>query len=136
MPVGNPPFLARRTCDGPYDHKEDIMRNRYEILLLFNPELGSEGRQELLDTLSSIIAGDGGEIHTVDDWGSRELAYPVKKHTRGVYVRLEFTVSAQIVAELERNIRISDGVFKFITVRLDEDEAVTAPVGDASGEEE
>ena len=48
----------------------------------------------------------------------RDLAYPVRKQMRGYYVRLEYLAPAAAVAELERNIRISDGVFKFLTVKL------------------
>jgi len=54
----------------------------------------------------------------VDDWGMRDLAYPVKKQFRGHYVRLEFVGPGEMVTELERNIRIADGIFKFLTVKL------------------
>jgi small subunit ribosomal protein S6 len=54
----------------------------------------------------------------VDHWGTKELAYPVQKQMRGYYVRLEYDALAPLVAELERNIRISAGIFKFVTVRL------------------
>ena len=51
-------------------------------------------------------------------WGMRDLAYPVRKQMRGYFVRLEYVAPGDTVAELERVIRISDGVFKFITVKL------------------
>ena len=54
----------------------------------------------------------------VDHWGMRDLAYPVRKQMRGYYVRLEYAAPSTLVAELERIIRITDGIFKFITVRL------------------
>lgn len=96
------------------------MLNHYETLVLMSPELTEENRKEILANLSGIIERDGGKIGLVDDWGVRTLAYPVRKLTRGHYVRLDYTAPGAVVAELERNIRITDGLFKFVTVRLDE----------------
>ncbi len=94
------------------------MLQKYETLLLMSPELGSEARQELLDNVSGIIDRDGGKVLVVDDWGIRDLAYPVQKVMRGYYTRLEFALPGEAVTELERNIRIADGIFKFMTVKL------------------
>ena len=91
---------------------------KYETLLLLSPELADENRQEILDNLSGIIAREKGRMLDVDDWGMRDLAYPVKKQFRGHYVRLEFVGPGEMVTELERNIRIADGIFKFLTVKL------------------
>jgi len=95
---------------------------KYETLLLLSPELADENRQEILDNLSGIIAREKGRMLDVDDWGMRDLAYPVKKQFRGHYVRLEFVGPGEMVTELERNIRIADGIFKFLTVKLAHEE--------------
>lgn len=97
------------------------MNAMYETLLLLNPELGSEGSKEVLDSLSGIIDRDGGRIVENDDWGIKELAYPVRKQTRGHYVRLEYSLPGNKVSELERNIRNQDGIFKFLTVKLEQE---------------
>jgi small subunit ribosomal protein S6 len=94
------------------------MLNHYETLVLMSPELAEENRKEIIANLSGIIERDGGQVGLVDDWGIRTLAYPVRKLTRGHYVRLDYTAPGAAVAELERNIRIIDGLFKFVTVRL------------------
>jgi len=96
------------------------MNMTYETLLLLSPELGSEGSKEVLDTLAGIIDRDGGQILKNDDWGIKELAYPVKKQTRGHYVRLEYSLPPDKVSELERNIRNADGIYKFLTVKLEQ----------------
>ena len=101
------------------------MLNNYETLVLVSPELAEENRKEIVANLTGIIERDGGQMTLVDDWGIRTLAYPVRKLTRGHYVRLEYRAPGPVVAELERNIRITDGLFKFVTVRLDE---LSAPV--------
>ena len=94
------------------------MANNYETLVLLSPELAEEDRKGILDTLTTIVDRDGGKMVETDDWGMRQLAYPVEKQTRGYYVRLVFEAPGALVAELERNIRITDGIFKFMTVKL------------------
>lgn len=91
---------------------------KFETLLLLSPELPAEGRESLLSTLVGIIEREGGSLVEADHWGMRDLAYPVNKLMRGYYVRLEYNAPAPLVAELERNIRITDGIFKFVTVKL------------------
>lgn len=91
---------------------------RFETLLLLSPELNADTREALLGTLTGVVEREQGKMITVDQWGMRDLAYPVRKQMRGFYVRLEYLAPNATVAELERNIRISDGIFKFISVRL------------------
>jgi len=91
---------------------------KFETLLLLSPELAAEAREALIATLSGVIGREQGTIAKVDHWGMKELAYPVRKQMRGYYVRFEYDAPPALVAEFERNIRISDGIFKFVTVRL------------------
>lgn len=93
------------------------MANNYETLVLLSPELAEENRKDILENLTSIVDREGGKMVETDDWGMRQLAYPVQKQTRGYYVRLVFEAPGALVAELERNIRITDGIFKFMTVK-------------------
>ncbi|WP_291320895.1 30S ribosomal protein S6 [Desulfonatronospira sp.] len=97
------------------------MQARYETLLLLNPEIGSDGSKELVEKFSGVLERNEGQVIKNDDWGLKTLAYPVKKQTRGRYIRMEYSLPATQVSEFERNIRISDGVFKFLTVRLPQD---------------
>ncbi len=92
---------------------------KYETLLLLSPELTDEEREETLATFTGIIERDGGKILTIDKWGMRDLAYPVRKLTRGYYVRYEYLGGNALVQELERIIRITENVFKFVTVKLE-----------------
>lgn len=93
---------------------------KFETLLLLSPELAADAREALLTTLSGVVEREQGTMITADHWGMRDLAYPVRKQMRGYYVRLEYTAPGATVAELERIIRISDGIFKFVTVKLAE----------------
>ena len=94
---------------------------KFETLLLLSPELSTEVRTVLLDGFKAVIAREGGKMLQEDNWGMRDLAYPVKKQMRGWYVRLEYAAPGALVAELERNIRIAEGVFKFLSVKLADD---------------
>ena len=102
-----------------------IMR-KYETLLLISPELNEAERNVVLETVREVILREKGESVLVDDWGVRDLAYPVRKHMRGHYIRLEYRAPGSVVAELERVIRITEGIDKFITVRLDENKTAAA----------
>lgn len=94
---------------------------KYETLLLFSPEMGAEELAPVIENYKGVIERQGGQGVVVDDWGVKELAYPVRKFLRGHYIRLEYLAPANAIAELERIIRITDGMMKFVTVKLDED---------------
>lgn len=100
---------------------------KFETMLLLSPELSGELREGVITTMTGIIEREGGQMVTTDHWGMKDLAYPIKKQTRGYYVRLEYLAPAALITELERNIRITEGIFKFVTVRL-EDEVEAANV--------
>lgn len=96
---------------------------KFETLLLLSPELSAENREGIVNALVAVVEREGGVMTEVDHWGMRDLAYPVRKLMRGYYVRLEYDAPAALVAELERNIRITDGIFKFVTVKLADEAA-------------
>jgi len=91
---------------------------KYEALLLLSPELATDNRQEIIENLKGLLERQEASILTVDDWGMRDLAYPVQKKTRGHYTRLEFAAPPTAIAEFERIVRITDGIMKFVTVKL------------------
>ena len=94
---------------------------KFETLLLLSPELSADARDGILNDLKAIVEREKGTMEDIDQWGMRDLAYPVHKVMRGFYVRLVYAGPSELVAELERNIRIKDGIFKYMTVRLAED---------------
>jgi small subunit ribosomal protein S6 len=92
----------------------------YEELFIVRPDLPEEETDQLIERLTALIAGQGGNVDKVDKWGVRKLAYRVQKRTEGYYVLLQFTAKPETVRELERQLRVQDQVMKFITVRIDE----------------
>ena len=91
---------------------------KYEALLLLSPELATDNRQEIVENLKGVLERQGTTMLSVDEWGMKDLAYPVQKKTRGHYTRFEFAAPAPAIAEFERIVRITDGILKFITVKL------------------
>mgnify|MGYP006268044401 CR=1 FL=1 len=88
---------------------------RYETAILFDPELPEEPRKEFLGKLSGVVAAYHGEVLKTDDWGNRKLAYPIRKKSNAFYTFLVYTGNRGVVEEVERNIKISDGVLRFLT---------------------
>ena len=92
----------------------------YEELFILRPDAPEEEIDQLIEQLTASIAGNGGNVDKSDKWGVRKLAYRVQKRTEGFYVLLQFTAGPETVKELERRLRVSDLVMKFLTVRIDE----------------
>ena len=88
---------------------------RYETAILFDPELPEDQRKEFLEKLSGVIASYKGEVLKTDDWGNRKLAYQIKKRSNAFYTFLLYTGTRGVVEELERNIKIFDGILRYLT---------------------
>jgi len=93
------------------------MTRRYETAILFDPELPEERRKEFLARLGEVVASYGCEVLKQDDWGSRKLAYPIRKRQNAYYTFLTYTGRQGVVEEMERLIKIADGVLRWLTCR-------------------
>ena len=96
---------------------------RYETLFIVHPDQGGKVK-EFIDRFKKIIEGLDGILSRADEWGLLELAYRIEKQAKGYYILFEYQSSARVVEELERNLRLSDGVLRYLTVRVDEDASV------------
>jgi len=88
---------------------------RYETAILFDPELPDDQRKDFLGKLSGVIASFQGEVLKTDDWGNRKLAYQIKKRSNAFYTFLLYTGTRGVVEEVERNIKIFDGILRHLT---------------------
>ena len=91
---------------------------RYETFIIVDPDVSDEDRNQFLDRLKEVISDQQGILVLVDEWGSRKLAYEIKKKFRGYYVRLDYCGTGALVDELERLFRIDDRIMKYMTVLL------------------
>lgn len=91
--------------------------NKYESVIIINPSVDEEQVKALTTKFTDMINKDG-NVEKADNLGKKKLAYPVKKNAEGYYVVLYFTANPSIIAELERNYRITDDVIKFMTINV------------------
>lgn len=99
---------------------------RYETIVIIDPDLPKEAEAPFYDRINDLVPQYQGFLIATDDWGTKKLAYDIRKKNRGHYVRLEFCGDGALVQEMERFFRIDDKVMKFMTVLLDADADVDA----------
>jgi len=92
----------------------------YEQVAILNPDASLEQQKEVFRRNKSIIESFGGSIHSLETWGRRVLANPIKKKRHGIYFHTLFQAKPGAIAELERVMRISDHVMRFMHIALDE----------------
>ena len=92
----------------------------YEELFIAKPDAPEEEVDQFVEQLRGQLTNAGGTVYKVEKWGKRRLAYRVDKYREGAYVLLQFSAGPDAVKELERRLRVSDLVIKFLTVRIDE----------------
>ena len=93
---------------------------RYETIVIIDPDLSKEAELPIFDRLNDLIPQYKGFLIETDDWGTKKLAYDIKKKNRGHYVRFDFCGDGALIQEMERFFRIDDKVMKFMTVLLDD----------------
>lgn len=96
------------------------MRN-YELVFIVHPEVDDEGLAATIDTVKDLVKRGGGRVAKVDLWGLRRLAYPIGSFGEGQYVLMHLHLAPEGVAELERNLKLSEQVIRHLVVRLEDD---------------
>jgi small subunit ribosomal protein S6 len=94
---------------------------RYETIFITHPELSEEDQATLQEKVRTVMAGWKGELLKIEDWGPKKLSYQIRKNARGRYFLVDYLTEAPaLVRELERTLRLNDGVLKFLTVKTTE----------------
>jgi small subunit ribosomal protein S6 len=93
----------------------------YETIYILRPDVDNDVAEKVVDRAKDVIARLDGTLTKLDNWGKRRLAYPIQKNHRGIFVYLKYVGYGDLVAELERNLRLLDEVVRFQTVLLAED---------------
>lgn len=104
------------------------MNRTYEIMFIVRPDVEEADLDKLIEGFSTHVVTGGGEVKSVEKMGRRRLAYTVRKFNDGFYVLLNVALPGSQIAEIERRLRVSEPVIKFITVRMDEEEKRLAKV--------
>lgn len=98
----------------------------YETLFIVHPEKGTRTK-EFIERFTKILEGQQGEMASVEEWGLRDLAYRIEKQSKGVYALLKYRATGAAVNELERNLKLTDGVMRYLTVCAEEEAAAEPP---------
>jgi small subunit ribosomal protein S6 len=98
-----------------------VVINEYETIYVMKPELPTDAMEKVATKITKVIGDYSGSVLLKDDWGKRKLAYQIQKNTRGHYVLINYLATSDVVAEIERHLRIDDTLLRFLTIRLCED---------------
>lgn len=109
----------------------------YETIYILRPDIDADSAEKIGTRVAEVVGRESGRLTKVESWGRRRLAYDIGKQRRGVYMYLKYLGGGKVVAEIERNLRLADGVLKYQTVLVRSDievEAVTVAEDDVKFE--
>ena len=98
------------------------MNRTYELMFIVRPDMVEEDQDKLISTLQTAVTTSGGLVKSVEKMGKRRLAYTVRRFHDGIYILLTVEGSGGLVHELERRLRVTEPVIKFLSVRIDEEQ--------------
>src|SRR5215469_7155914 len=104
------------------------MSRLYEVMFIVRPDAADEDVDKLIAGFTTTVTNGGGTVKSAEKMGRRKLAYLVRKFADGNYILLTIEANGDTVHELERRLRVSEPVIKFITVRMDEEEKRLAKI--------
>ena len=104
------------------------MNRTYEIMFIVRPDVEEADLDKLVEGFQKNITDGNGEVKSIEKMGRRRLAYTVRKFNDGFYVLMNIAAEGQLITEIERRLRVSEPVIKFITVRMDEEEKRLAKI--------
>ena len=104
------------------------MNRTYEVMYIVRPDIEEADIEKLIEGFEKNVTDGGGEVKSTEKLGRRRLAYTVRKFNDGFYVLMTIGAAGSLVGEIERRLRVSEQVIKFITVRIDEEEKRLAKV--------
>jgi small subunit ribosomal protein S6 len=96
---------------------EDRRLQDYELIYIINPDVAEDALETQVNGISQFITSRDGVIDSVDKWGKRKLAYPLKHHLEGNYILTKFKMSPAHVKEIEANLKISEDVLRHLIVK-------------------
>ena len=109
-------------------------QREYETIYILRPEATSEQLQQVNGRIREVIEQAQGKLLRVENWGKRKLAYEIEKHHKGIYLYWRYLAPPQLVAEVERNLRLMDLVIRFLSIKVDADVDPNARPSDVTGE--
>src|SRR5262245_64614233 len=93
----------------------------YETIYILRPDIDADSADRIGTRVADVVSREQGRLTKVESWGRRRLAYDIAKQRRGVYMYLKYLGTGRVVSEIERNLRLADGVLKYQTVLVRSD---------------
>lgn len=94
--------------------------NKYEVIFIIRPEASEEVIAQAIDKAQAQVTRNGGIILSLENWGSKKLAYEIQKFTEGIYVKMHIEAPGEVVGLLAKHFTLSESVIRYQTLRLDE----------------
>ena len=110
-----------QTTGGAPQHAPGTKLREYETIFLVKPDLAEDLVDKIVERMRGIVHRDGGKVIKVENWGKKKTAYEVKKNLRAIFVRFLYLGGTKAVAEFERNLRMTDDVMKYQSLKLADD---------------
>jgi small subunit ribosomal protein S6 len=98
------------------------MNRTYELMFIVRPDMADEDLDKLISNLEHTVTSASGTVKNVERMGKRRLAYIVRKFREGVYILMVIEGAGSVMHEVERRLRVTEQVIKFLTVRIDEEQ--------------
>ena len=92
----------------------------YELTFIVRPGMEAENLDAVVEQVNNLVTSGGGQVTEVNAWGVRQLAYPIDRNTEGHYFFLRAHMPAQVISGLERDLRLTEQILRFLIVRADE----------------
>ena len=99
------------------------MVRAYEAIYILDPTMDDDSSKALVGKIEDLMTKQGVAIDSTEPWGKRRLAYRLKGHWEGNYVLSHLKAAPEAISEMERRLRVTDGILRFLTVRVDEEQA-------------
>jgi small subunit ribosomal protein S6 len=103
---------------GAPQHAAGVKLREYETIFLLRPELADDLVDKVVERMRGIVHRDGGKVIKVENWGKKKTSYEVKKGFRAIFIRFLYLGDVKAVAEFERNLRMTDDVMKYQSVKI------------------
>jgi small subunit ribosomal protein S6 len=110
-----------QTAGGPASIAPGTHLREYETIFLLRPDLAEDLVDKIVERLRGVVHRDAGKVIKVENWGKKKTAFEVKKHLRAIFIRFLYLGSTHMVAEFERNLRMTDDVLKYQSVKIADD---------------
>jgi len=92
---------------------------KYEVLYVIHAGLEDQARQDLINRFNTLITDNGGTVDSIEEWGKRRLAYPIRYETEGYYVLLHISAEPTFPQELERNFQITEQILRYLVTLIE-----------------